>query len=271
MSADAAIRVGSLTVRPVFDGVATLEPENFTVGTEPADWAAHQHLLDADGKLRVPVGVFLVEVGDKLLMLDAGVGQTSSAMFEGAELLNNLAAAGVSPNDVDVIMISHMHSDHMGWVTDQRGESTFPNATIYAGAADWEYFVTNNGGGQRRGDQMRAVESQVELIHTDGVTILPGVTTRATPGHTPGHTSTVLSSGAERLIVLGDALHCPAQLTETEWQFFYDVDRDLATRTRDSLRREAEDPNTALLPAHFPGMTAARLVGATGTKRWVMS
>lgn len=103
------------------------------------------------------------------------------------------------------------------------------------------------------------------------MTLLPVVTTRSTPGHTPGHTSTVISSGDERLIVLGDALHCPAQLTESEWQFVYDVDPDLAVRTRQGLLHEAETPGTTLLPCHFPEMQAARLVPAQGRTRWVLS
>jgi glyoxylase-like metal-dependent hydrolase (beta-lactamase superfamily II) len=99
-------------------------------------------------------------------------------------------------------MVSHLHSDHMGWL-EQDGVSTFLNATIRIGAADWNYFVETASGGRRRAASLRVVEDQVELIEHDGETILPGVTTRATPGHTPGHTSTLMSSGTERLIVLG--------------------------------------------------------------------
>ena len=98
------------------------------------------------------------------------------------------------------------------------------------------------------------------------------MTTRLTPGHTPGHMSTVISSGTERLIVLGDALHCPAQLTELEWEFVYDVDAALARQTRAALVQEASVPNTALLPCHFPGMQAARLLPVNNAApQWVIS
>ena len=104
------------------------------------------------------------------------------------------------------------------------------------------------------------------------MTILPGLTTRLTPGHTPGHLSTVISSGQERVIVLGDALHCPAQLTETEWEFVYDVDAKLAKQTRAALLEEAAVEGTALLPCHFPDMQAARLVPtASAAPQWVLS
>ena len=262
------LRVGSLTVQPFLDGIAVLEPAMFTVGTEPADWAAHADLLDDDGLLRVPVGAYVVRTGDKTVMLDAGIGPTTDPMFSGHELLTNLAVGGVAREDIDVVVVSHCHADHCGWL-DTDGELTFPNATIRIGAADWAHFVEGTGGGRKRATRLRAVESRVELIDRDGTVVAPGITTRSTPGHTPGHTSAVLSSDGERLIMMGDALHCPAQLTESEWQFLYDVDRDLASRTREELIREAEAPATQLLPAHFPGMRAARLLPAqAGPRVW---
>ncbi len=264
------LRVGSLTIQAFHDGVAVLEPTMFTRASDgaPGDWAAHGHLLDTDGLLRVPVGTFVVRTGDVTVMLDAGVGVVDDPMFSGHELLENMAAGGVRPEDVDVIVVSHCHADHTGWLTVD-GVPTFPNATVRIGADDWRYFVDQVGGGRRRAARLQAIESRVELIDRDGTVVAPGITTRATPGHTPGHTSTVISSGDERMIVLGDALHCPAQLTESEWQFFYDVDRDLASRSREALLREADDPRTALLPAHFPGMRAARLVAAqAGPRMW---
>lgn len=265
------IRVGSLTVQPVQDGIAILEPTLFMVADQPGDWTAHADLLDSDGLLRVPVGVFVVRTGDVTVMLDAGVGPTDDPMFEGAALLTNLAAAGVRPDDIDVIVVSHLHADHMGWLS-QHDVLTFPNATIRIGADDWAYFVDQAGGGRRRARRLAAIEDHVELIDRDGTIVAPGITTRATPGHTPGHISAVLSSDGERLIVMGDALHCPAQLTESEWQFMYDIDRDLASRTRAELLREADDPGTVLLPAHFPGMRATRLLPAqAGPRTWTMS
>jgi glyoxylase-like metal-dependent hydrolase (beta-lactamase superfamily II) len=262
------LRVGSLTVQPFQDGVAVLEPSMFTVGEAAADWSAHAELLDTDGLLRVPVGAFVVRAGDVTVLLDAGVGPTSDPMFSGHELIANMAAGGVAPADIDVVFVSHCHNDHCGWL-EQDGTPTFPNATIRIGAGDWTHFVDGAGGGRKRAARLRAVESRVELIDRDGEVIAPGITTRATPGHTPGHTSAVLSSDGARMIMMGDAMHCPAQLTESEWQFLYDVDRDLASRTRADLLREAEAPNTALLPAHFPGMRATRLLPAqAGPRVW---
>ena len=260
------IRVGDLIVQPIFDGTAVLAAGLWT----GSDWTAHRHLLRDDDTMVVPVGAFLVRVGEHLLLLDAGVGEVQDELFDGGRLLQSLAAVGVQPGDIGTVVISHLHSDHMGWL-EHDGAATFANATVHIGAADWAYFVDGHGGSARRAARLRSIESHVELIERDGTSILPGITTRATPGHTPGHTSTVISSGDERLIVLGDALHCPAQLTESEWQFFYDVDAELGVRTRQALLHEAETAGTSLLPCHFPGMQAARLVPAHGQRHWVLS
>jgi glyoxylase-like metal-dependent hydrolase (beta-lactamase superfamily II) len=263
------IRVGDLVVQPILDGVAILEPRMFTIGDEPSDWTEHEHLLGADGNLTLPVGAFVVRTGKEIVLMDAGVGVTDDAMFEGAALIENLAAVGLRPSDISIVTVSHLHSDHCGWL-EADGKSVFSNARIRIGAADWEHFVLGAGGGRKRAARLRVVEEQVDLIDTDGVTVAPGITSRHTPGHTPGHTSFVISSGTERLIVLGDAMHCPAQLTETEWEFLYDTDRELAKRTREALVREAEEPGTALLPMHFPGMTSARLLPGQGKRQWLV-
>jgi len=261
------MRMGDISIEAAYDGTAVLMPDMWA----GSDWTEHRHLLDADGKLIVPVGAFVVRTGDHLALLDAGVGDVHDEMFDGGALMESLRALDVDPADVDTVVVSHLHSDHMGWL-EHDGAPTFANATVHIGAADWDHFVVHAQGGRKRAARLRAIEDHVELVDRDGLTIIPGLTTRLTPGHTPGHLSTVISSGDERMIVLGDSLHCPAQLTEIEWEFVFDVDPALARATRAALVREAEQPGTTLLPCHFPGMQSARLVPATaGDRTWVLS
>ena len=263
----AQMLVGDISIEPVHDGTAVLATDLFV----NSDWTDHQHLLDSQGALTIPVGAFLVRNGDHLALLDAGVGDVHNDMFDGGKMLDSLRGLGVEPDQIDTIIVSHLHPDHMGWLAVD-GDITFTNATVHIGAADWAYFVDEGNGGRRNAANLRTVEERVELVHDDGVTLLPGMTTRMTPGHTPGHMCTVISSGNERLIVLGDALHCPAQLTELEWEFLYDVDAALARKTRAALVEEASQPNTALLPCHFAGMQAARLLPAgDAAPQWVFS
>jgi glyoxylase-like metal-dependent hydrolase (beta-lactamase superfamily II) len=257
------IHVGDIVIRPVLDGVVRLSTDYF-IGS---DWTDHQEFIHPDdGKLHVPVGAFVFETGGRTVLIDAGIGDVHNKLFDGGALMDNLISGGTRPEDVDVVLVSHLHSDHIGWL-ELNGRSVFANATIFVGAADWEYFVE---GEREKAGRLKVLEPQVSLLDADDVTIAPGVTTLATPGHTPGHTSAVISSGVERMVVLGDALHCPAQLTETEWQVIFDVDPEAAGRVRTALLREAEEPNTRLLPMHFPGMQAARLLPGTGKRRWVV-
>jgi glyoxylase-like metal-dependent hydrolase (beta-lactamase superfamily II) len=266
----APISVGSLTILPVFDGTARLEASQFVQNGQPTDWSNHRHALDERNGFTVPVGGFIIKTGGRTVLLDAGVGHTTDPMFTGGELLTSMRTYGLEPGDIDTVFLSHLHSDHMGWV-EVDGVPTFPNADIHLGAKEWEFVVKQAGFGHKRASRMNVVKDRINLIDGDGVTIAPGITTRQTPGHTPGHTSVIISSGDERIIMLGDALHCPAQLTETEWEVVFDTDPALAKKTRQALLREAESPGTALLPCHLPGMSPARLVHTDGKRSWMFS
>jgi glyoxylase-like metal-dependent hydrolase (beta-lactamase superfamily II) len=259
--------VGSLLVEHVLDGTAVLRSDMFTSEGTPADWSGHEHLLDPERQMTLPVGCFVVRTGAEVVLIDAGAGVVRDDMFDCGAMLTNLSAIGIAASDVTTILVTHLHTDHCGWLDGPDGP-TFANATIRVGAADWDYFVTTRSGGRRRAERLSTVADRVETIDRDGTVIAPGIVTRSTPGHTPGHTSAVIESGGERVIVLGDALHCPAQLTETEWEFLYDTDPAVARRTRAALVREAHVAGTSLLPCHFPNMAAARLLPGTAKPQW---
>ena len=100
--------------------------------------------------------------------------------------------------------------------------------------------------------------------------ILPGVDARSAPGHTPGSTVVVLSSGAERALLLGDVVHCPVELVDDEWDGIYDVDPELAKRTRVALAREIEGEPVPVVAAHFPDLQFGRLLAGEGRRMWTV-
>jgi glyoxylase-like metal-dependent hydrolase (beta-lactamase superfamily II) len=102
----------------------------------------------------------------------------------------------------------------------------------------------------------------------DDTTIAPGVTVRHTPGHTPGSAIVVVSDGGERAMLLGDVVHCPAELMEDDWEAIADVDAALARRTREALARELEGTDIPLAAAHFPQLQFGRLLPGTARRRW---
>jgi glyoxylase-like metal-dependent hydrolase (beta-lactamase superfamily II) len=267
------MRVGGLEIRPVLDGVARMTPSEAyrTGGTEvagrggdPSDWAPHRSLLGADGMLELALGGFVVEIGDRVVLIDTGLGDMRRGPFEGGLLLEGLAAEGLSPANVTDVILTHLHFDHVGWTT-RHGEIVFPNATYRCDQRDWSHFVGPDPGATKK---LAPLESHLEPWDGGGP-LLPGIDTVAAPGHTPGSTIVVISSGTERALLLGDVVHCPVELLDDEWAGMGDVDPALAQQTRVALARELEGSQVPAAAAHFPGMQFGRLLAAEGSRRWV--
>ena len=262
------MNVGDLLVQPVHDGVARYSATDLLRYTGPVDdpWAQHREFLDGDGTLELTLGGFLVATGDRLVLVDAGVGRFDNGIFAGGRLLESLAALGFGPGDVTDVLFTHLHFDHVGWAT-QRGEIVFPRATYRCHEADWAYFVSGPAALEGAVRKLSPITERVEAFGTD-TTIAPGVDVRHAPGHTPGSAVVVLSSGDDRALLLGDAVHCPVELLEDQWEMVFDVDPALATRTRETLARELEGSDIPVAAAHFPGMRFGRLLPGRGIRRW---
>jgi glyoxylase-like metal-dependent hydrolase (beta-lactamase superfamily II) len=255
-------RVGDRRVLGVADGVFTMTEGFMSV-------PGYQHRFDDDtGRADLPVGSFVVE-GDRTLLIDAGIGPFAIEGLTGGNLLAELAAVGVRPADVDVVAVSHLHLDHDGWIATRDAGLTFPNATVHVGRGDYERFVVSDPDDQYRmarhkKEALAALfdTGRVELI--DDVTeIVPRVVAMPTPGHTPGHLAFAIRDRGERLLILGDSMYCPAQLTDMDLTAMHDVDPALARRSRELLARELEshEERTEAVGCHFPGLRAARVVG----------
>ncbi|MBW0088018.1 MBL fold metallo-hydrolase [Pseudonocardia sp. KRD-184] len=273
-----SIDVGDIRVTYLPDGDASLSASAIFPAANDALWEAHRELFDDDGKLLMSLGGFLVESGGKKIIVDLGFGDMTvpfppvDGEFRGGKLLTSLRQAGVEPGDVDVVFYTHMHLDHVGW-TAQNGELTFPNARHVVGDGEFDFWqgVTDEGLAAV-GPHPEAVQAplvnRIESV-ADGALIATGVNVLASPGHTPGHCSAVISSGQERAIILGDVVHCPLQLADGDLRIIFDVDPDVAARTRDRIAAELEgDPTTIGADGHFSGSAFGRIVPASG-RRWV--
>ena len=258
------MRIGSIDLVPVNDGMCHM-PQQFYVGL---DFDAHADLLAPDGTVHIPIGCFVLRTGDTTVLIDAGLGDVDVGWARGGELPAAQAAAGVALDDIDIVVCSHLHVDHIGWLTvDDR--PFFPNATIRYGAADWERFVTGAEAEDRgrRSMELLAAADRLDPLDGDMVAIAPGLTARHTPGHTLGHYGLVVSSGDERAVLLGDAVECPLQLEEPDFYALSDVDPAMAARTREALWRELEGTSTLMTAAHFPGLELGRVLQGSG-RRW---
>jgi glyoxylase-like metal-dependent hydrolase (beta-lactamase superfamily II) len=262
------MRIGDVELVALIDGEMKQKPTDAYGGTTAVDWEPHKRWLTHDGMLELPIGCFLIRTGDRVVLVDAGLGTVKFEGFTGGRLLDELSANGLTPADVTDVVFTHLHFDHVGWAT-QQGTIVFPKATYRCHAADWSHFVES---GTQAGAVKKLSPLIDQLVTFDGQTTLaPGVDTLPTPGHTPGHTALVVSSGTERVILLGDAAHCPIELEEAEWGGLGDVDPALAKRTRNAMMRELEESGVPASAAHFPGLEFGRLLRGEGRAQWVVS
>ncbi|WBQ05074.1 MBL fold metallo-hydrolase [Kribbella sp. CA-293567] len=260
------MQVGGIRVDAISDGTFTVHPKYFgadvPAGARP-EFFARDHLA------WMPIGCFLVRAGDRTILVDAGMGPDQDELphgmrLVGGQLFAGLGALGVGAADITDVVITHFHTDHIGWLFDLAAEPVFPNAELWYGAADFEYFVT--GPGDIRPHLRDGFLTHRSRQHslTQHAVVTPGVTAVLTPGHTPGHLCVSLASGNESLLLLGDAITCPIQLAEPTWHSFGDVDAPTADRTRRSLWQQLR--TTPGVGAHFPSLTTGKVNAAT---EWV--
>ena len=269
------MRVGAIDIVPVRDGSGGLPP-SLLFSASAEEWEPHRRFLDADGMVPMEVGGFLLRgIAERVVLVDLGLGPLGQTLGMG-KFLDSLGALGLGPADVTDVLLTHLHIDHIGWAAAD-GAVVFPNATLRCSSEDWSYFVDPGGaepvplakmlGAPTEAEMLAPVAGRVETW-TEGA-VLPGIDVRMAPGHTPGSSVLVVSSGAERALLLGDVVHCPVEFVEADWGVLSDVDPTLARRTRDALAREFEGTDVPMAAAHFAGMEFGRLLPGTGRRQWV--
>jgi len=268
-----SFKIGELEVLAVSDGSISVPGTVYYAGTTPEQWEPHKRWLNHEGNVEFTLGCFLVRSGDRRLLIDTGLGSAGLWQFKGGVLMDDLAAAGVRPEEVDTVFVTHLHVDHCGTCALEDGgglRPAFPNA-VYRWTSDeqshWLAAPQPPGTGFSISGLQRALEDRFEAAD-DGAVLAPGVNVIGTPGHTPGHAGVVLSSGGERAFVLGDAISCPVQLEETEWSGMGDMDPKLARRTQEAVAQEIESSGALLATSHFPGLTFGRVLRGEGRRYW---
>jgi glyoxylase-like metal-dependent hydrolase (beta-lactamase superfamily II) len=259
------MRVGALEVLPVLDG-SSRPALTEIVAPRDQEWDCPAHPLDDEGNLTLDLGAFLVRGGDRIVLVDAGVGSVRKDGWTTGALPRSLRQLGVTFDDVTDVVFTHLHWDHVGWAT-QQGRVVFPHATYRVHAADWVHFVTGPEALPGAIKKLSPIATRLETFDEERE-IVPGVVARPAPGHTPGSTIYIIADGGERALLLGDVAHTVAELTDPEGYSLYDLDAEAARTVRDRIASEATDSGDAIAAAHFPGLRFGRLVTSAGRRRF---
>ncbi|MFG3497058.1 MBL fold metallo-hydrolase [Streptomyces sp. NPDC047928] len=244
---------------------------------ENEDWLAPDHWEPESDRYVAALQTWVLRSGGRTVLVDTGVGhrreRPGSPHFHRrpSDLLNRLADAGVRPEDVDVVVNTHLHADHVGWNTrEQDGEwiPAFPNARYLIPAADdAHYGARGSSGAGLSEDDRRVYEDSVAPVHRAGQVVLWEGTHRIdahlvlepAPGHTPGSCVLRLASGGDRAVFVGDLLHSPVQIIEPSHSSCFCLDPRRAAVSRRRMLERAADERELVVPAHFAGAGAVEV------------
>ena len=271
------LRIGNVEIRNVRD-LPWLRgaPSYMFPEVTPDQWEPHKHWLNPKGNLELNLGSFLIRSGGKTILVDTGIGPREREGFatNRANLIENLAEEGVRPEDVDIVLISHIHVDHVGWNTVDRDDEkvlTFPNAEYWIRRKEYEFFTTHPDWKDRdyivecilplQGHpQLRMPEGEERV--TEDITYYPA------PGHTPDHSGLIIRSGGDLAFLMGDGTHHPVQVTETDWEFTLDIDKKQAIASRRAFVERAAREQAILAAAHYPQPGWGRVFAEGGRHYW---
>ena len=205
----------------------------------------------------------IVNTGSHLILFDTGMGTANDFGPTTGKLLNSMKQAGIDPKDIDAVVMSHAHIDHLGGNVGDDGKSNFPNAQFYIQQSDLEFWTDEKlAGGPLKSFLTQAkknllpVRDRVVFIK-DGQEFLPGITAIAAPGHTVGHTIFNISSAGKSMAYIGDLTHHPVLLMEKPLtEFAYDTDPKQSAQTRVRLLNMLASNKTPIVAYHFawPGL-----------------
>lgn len=272
-----SFKVGHFECLAVSDGIFSLGHENmFTNATiSQVEQLLHAHDIEP-GEIAIQATYLLINMGQNFVLLDTGFGAGRKPGT--GKLLDNLKAEGINPTEINTVILSHGHTDHIGGNTDDGGKTVFPNARYMISRKEWEFWSSEISKQKMlttaqqnllmiRKQNLLMIREQIEIVDYE-TEILPGIKTISAPGHTPGHMALIISSADEQLLCTFDIVHYPFQLARPDWHFFFDTIPEQAMQTRRKLLNRATIDKVLVWACHFPYPGLGYIVRDSETWSW---
>ena len=268
------VKITRVVEMEVTGGTRFILPQATREAIKPIKWL-QPHFADEDGNLIMSIHALVVETPTRKIMVDTCIGndkQRSIPNWTNLQLpfLADLKSAGYGRNDIDTVLCTHLHVDHVGWNTmlvDGKWIPTFPRARYLMAETEFNYWIDQESTdyGDVIGDSVKPVFEAglvdlVDLNHRvcDEVYLAP------TLGHTPGHVSVFIESEGVRALITGDCIHHPCQIAELEWSSSADYDATMAIATRRKLLEDYSDEDILIIGTHFATPTAGHFRSKDG-------
>lgn len=253
--------LGSFAITALSDGTVPQDLYTLLTNTNQGKIDSLLHRSFLANPVETSINMFLIDTGDKRLLIDTGAGELFGPKL-GGRLQRSLSAVGCSPDEIDVVLLTHIHTDHSGGLI-EGGQMMFPVATVYVGEPDVDFWL-NPANAETQPNRRRSFDGAVKTVEpylaagalqpfSGETVILPGITARPTPGHTPGHSCYLVESGGESIEFWGDILHfASVQFSNPEIPVVYDVDPNAAAAQRAEQFANAEKARRLVAGAHLP-------------------
>jgi glyoxylase-like metal-dependent hydrolase (beta-lactamase superfamily II) len=260
-------KVGSYECTSINDGARSFPMPDKWVTNVPKEeaLAAAEAAYMPKGMVTVPFNPQLINTGSKLVLIDCGNGVSALEPTKGAagRTLQNLAAAGVDPKSIDIVLMSHLHPDHTAGIRAADGSMAFPNAEIMVPALDWAFWMSDENAAKAESNPMMktyfagvkktyaGIEGKVTKYDW-GKEVAPGITSIEASGHTPGHTAFAVASGSSKILIQSDVTNIPELfLRNPDWHVVFDIDPAKAVQTRHKFYDMAAAEKAMVVGFHF--------------------
>lgn len=261
------VKISRIVELEIPGGTRFLLPQAEPDAVKPIQWLA-PHFITAEGKLILSIHALIVETPTRKIMVDTCIGndkERSIPTWTNLQLpfLEDLGKAGYKREDIDTVLCTHLHVDHVGWNTmlvDGEWKPTFNHARYLIARSEYEYWDQQQGEGMNLNvmdDSVRPVfeAGLVDLVDMDHQ-VCDEVRLEPTPGHTPGHVSIRIASEGKQALITGDSFHHPCQIARVDWASTADYDQAASTRTRQDMLARYGDEDILVIGTHFATPTA---------------